>query len=141
MYLIPAFLPHWGHFGVANISTYDVGSYRAPQTANSPPNIASTIPYYQPLGNSAAGFSLSEVSTLVTDGFAQDYMCNTPQLGGAYYNPVSWCNLSLNDSYSENNRLFNTSGGATVSTNDAIINFNGQIQLTLPIADSATEWN
>ena len=126
----PNMIAAFGPLGVANISTYDVGQYRAPQ------NSSSALPASK--SYTETGFTTTQAAQMYY-GFQQDASCSAVNNGGLYQ-PVSYCNLSVNDSVSENHRRFNDSYHQ-VSSHDAIIYFNGKYQLTLPIAASATEWN
>lgn len=126
----PNMFAAFGPLGIANISTYDVGQYRAPETNTDV--IPATLSYEW------GGFTQDQALTFYTN-LGLDQSCTTINNAG-YYSPVSYCNLSTNDSYSENNRRFQDNYHQ-ISTHDAVIYFNGKYQLALPLADSATEWS
>lgn len=126
----PNMFAAFGPLGIANISTYDVGQYRAPETDSDA--LPATLSYEW------GGFTPEQALTLYTN-FSYDKSCTTINNAG-YYSPISYCNLSINDSYSENNRRLKDNYHQ-ISTHDAIIYFNGKYQLALPLADSATEWS
>jgi hypothetical protein len=126
----PNMFAAFGPLGVANISTYDVGQYRAP--LENADRLPASVGYEE-------GGLKPEVISLFMQNFSKDLSCTSKNNAGLY-SPVSYCSLSINDSYSENNRRFKDTYHQ-ISTEDAVLYFNGKYQLTLPLADTATEWN
>lgn len=124
----PRVVSSFGPLGVALISTYDVGQYRAPLTGEP---IEGTKSY------DATGFN-PEQAQILYNSFQNDQSCSVMS-STDLAKPVSYCNLTLNDSISENNRRWNVSYH-TISTADAMQYFNGKYELIYPLAASATEW-
>src|ERR1700677_4912122 len=112
----PAVVAAMGPLGVANISTYDIGQFRAPQNANSQP-LPGMVPYTDNTFGSA--FTPAQATQMYRalgfDSLNKGGHCNgtTNDNGNIMPQPLpqSWCNLSTNDSISENNRRFNIGGG------------------------------
>jgi len=131
----PSMIAAFGPLGVANISTYDVGQYRAPQNFSQQNMLPGSLAYAAQMDNSPW---TTDLLNQLFDNFSNDGSCNTVN-NSNLYSPVSYCNLTTNDSVSENTRRF-TNTYHTISTQDAMIHFNGKYQLAFPLAASATEW-
>lgn len=126
----------FGPLGVANISTYDVGQYRAQETDEK----ANLLP---------GSLSMQKTGLLDTDDAPQaqqieqaqrqDKTCDTVKASNGIISPQSWCNLSANDSMSENNRRWQ-GHYHHISSEQAEKFFNGKHQLAYPLGASATEW-
>lgn len=69
----------------------------------------------------------------------EDKTCDTVKAANGIISPESWCNLSANDSMSENNRRWK-SEYHHLSSAQAAKFFNGKHQLAFPLGASATEW-
>ena len=120
----------FGPLGVANFSTYDVATYRAP--LNQTPDEISYV------DNTFGGAFASEYANALYAAFKSDTACNTTVNGVTTV--TSWCNSTLNDSVSENYRMFNETYH-TVSPSDAMTYFDGKYAPVLPLATSATQWS
>lgn len=131
----PLLVSSFGPLGVANFSTYDVGQYRAPQsTGDQTGMVPYTVDTYQGAFNTAEAASIYNAFSTDANGGLCDQLKSGDML------PVGYCSLSLNDSISENNRRFN-GNYHTVSTEQAMTDFDGKYSPILPLAASATEWN
>ena len=166
-----------GPMGVALVSGYDVGAYRAPNAPiTGPHSYYPTWQYgpsmsYQP--NSAAagktidadnpnknfGWTAADANKFYNDFLLVDAQhvpngCSgvrstSSNLTNPYNSllPVSWCNLSPQDSASENYRRFYSCNknaikphGQPINAATAMQAYNGQYSLILPVSWSATEW-
>lgn len=161
---VPSMVDAFGPTGVALISGYDVGQYRAPQAPN-PPSVTTANNEFLTWGytgdylsSTATGqkWASADASDLY-GAFALDTQnangCNT--LAGSsiplseLVSPVSWCNLTPNDSASENYRRWLSCPQSTPTGKDDTVKWNnvqamqylnGQYSVILPLSWSATEW-
>lgn len=146
----PNTIAAFGPLGVGSISTYDIANIRAPQDPNTVQ--AKTIAYQDATDTFNSSFTSIEANQIYNAFYtdANKGNCNTAPtvplplpFDLPTVSPKSWCNISLNDSISENYRRF-TSGpfnqGAGVSPAQAMMSFHGNYALSLPVAGSATEW-
>jgi hypothetical protein len=131
----PNFIESLGPLGALEVSTYDVGTYRAPQDSAIIPG---TIPLTQ------QGWNANQASQIYS-AYALDPRCDSISGGaGGPMTSHSWCNNSPNESYSESYRIWSTNVSAnglpygTPAQNMSL--FNGKFHLILPVSWSATQF-
>ncbi|WP_108650938.1 hypothetical protein [Dongshaea marina] len=126
----------FGPMGVANISTYDVGQYRAQNGKQQTSLLPGALSMQQ---TGILNTIKKPEADQITQAQQADKTCDTVKVSDGIISPQSWCNLSANDSMSENNRRWQGAYHRLSSARAAQF-FNGKHQLALPLGASATQW-
>lgn len=142
----PAFSESLGPLGALQVSTYDVGTYRAPSSFTTKDGLEQQIiPGTVKLEDQ--GWQEKDITLLYQAYFDDQYRCDETDgkpLTAFVQKTRSWCNNSTNMSYSESHRMWTSQVYATGlpygTPLENLTLFNGKIHLVLPVSWSATQF-